>query len=308
MKNLFRNKKLCLVLDLDHTLLNTTHLEHLTLDEEYLNSRIDSSEGTLFRLNSIGIMTKLRPFVHTFLKESSKMFELYIYTMGNRPYALQMAKLLDPRGEYFNGQVISRDDGTQEHQKSLDVVLEGTESRVLILDDTKNVWRKHEDNLILMERYSFFASSCCTRLGENRKSLSQLVCDESELEGALSCVLQVLHKIHTMFFDRDSDNIDVRRLLKEVRRRVLEGVEVVFSHVIPTGTQPESHRLWKMEEELGATCSTEVRTSVTHVVSKHAETKKSRWAVKENKFLVNPRWLEAAYFLWQKQPEKNFTV
>ncbi len=84
------------------------------------------------------MMTKLRPFVRTFLNEASEMFEMYIYTMGDRPYALEMAKLLDPQGEYFNSKVISRDDGTQRHQKGLDIVL-GQESAVLILDNTEHV-------------------------------------------------------------------------------------------------------------------------------------------------------------------------
>jgi RNA polymerase II C-terminal domain phosphatase-like 3/4 len=38
------------------------------------------------------------------------MFEMYIYTMGDRPYALEMTKLLDPQVEYFDAKVISRDD------------------------------------------------------------------------------------------------------------------------------------------------------------------------------------------------------
>lgn len=86
----------------------------------------------------MNMMTKLRPFVRTFLKEASEMFEMYIYTMGDRPYALEMAKLLDPQGKYFNAKVISRDDGTQKHQKGLDIVF-GQESAVLILDDTEHV-------------------------------------------------------------------------------------------------------------------------------------------------------------------------
>jgi RNA polymerase II C-terminal domain phosphatase-like 3/4 len=99
---------------------------------------IDVSKGSLFKLEDMHMMTKLRPFVRTFLKESSEMFEMYIYTMGDRPYALEMTKLLDPQGEYFNAKVISRDDGTQKHQKGLDIVL-GQESAVLILDDTEHV-------------------------------------------------------------------------------------------------------------------------------------------------------------------------
>jgi RNA polymerase II C-terminal domain phosphatase-like 3/4 len=84
------------------------------------------------------MMTKLRPFVHTFLKEASKLFEMYIYTMGERAYALQMAKLLDPRDAYFHSRVIAQGDCTHRHQKGLDVVL-GQESAVLILDDTEAV-------------------------------------------------------------------------------------------------------------------------------------------------------------------------
>lgn len=89
-------------------------------------------------LEAMHMMTKLRPFVRNFLKEVYNLFELYVYTMGDRPYALAMAKLLDPRREYFGDRIISRDDGTLKHQKGLDVVL-GQESAVLILDDTENV-------------------------------------------------------------------------------------------------------------------------------------------------------------------------
>nr|XP_009787945.1 PREDICTED: RNA polymerase II C-terminal domain phosphatase-like 4 [Nicotiana sylvestris]XP_009787946.1 PREDICTED: RNA polymerase II C-terminal domain phosphatase-like 4 [Nicotiana sylvestris] len=108
------------------------------------------------------MMTKLRPFVHTFLKEASSLFEMHIYTMGERPYALEMANLLDPGGIYFHSRVIAQGDCTQRHQKGLDVVV-GQESAVLILDDTEAVWGKHKENLILMERYHFFTSSCRQR-------------------------------------------------------------------------------------------------------------------------------------------------
>ncbi|KAJ4840968.1 hypothetical protein Tsubulata_018162 [Turnera subulata] len=313
MKNLLRHKKLYLVLDLDHTLLNSTQLNHMTAEEEYLWSQTDSlqdvSKGSLFMLNLLQMMTKLRPFVRTFLQEASQMFEMYIYTMGDRQYALRMADLLDPRKEYFNGRVISRDDGTQRHQKGLDVVL-GQESAVLILDDTEHAWAKHKDNLILMERYHFFASSC-HQFGFNCKSLSELKTDENESEGALACVLKALRKIHHTFFDELEDSLDgrdVRQVLKTVRKDVLRGCKIIFSRVFPTQFQADNHHLWKIAEHLGATCTTELDPSVTHVVSLEVGTDKSRWAVKHNKFLVHPRWIEATNFFWQRQPEENFPV
>ena len=45
MKNLLRHKKLYLVLDLDHTLLNSTELRDMTSEEEYLKSQTDSLQG-----------------------------------------------------------------------------------------------------------------------------------------------------------------------------------------------------------------------------------------------------------------------
>ncbi|OAY43406.1 RNA polymerase II C-terminal domain phosphatase-like 4 isoform X1 [Manihot esculenta] len=313
MKNLLRQKKLYLVLDLDHTLLNSTRLMHITLEEEYLYSQIDSlqdvSKGSLFKLDFLQMMTRLRPFVRMFLKEASQMFEMYIYTMGDRAYAMEMAKLLDPRREYFDARVISRDDGTQRHQKGLDIVL-GQENAVLILDDTETAWTKHKGNLILMERYHFFASSC-HQFGFNCKSLSELKSDESDRDGALASVLKVLRKIHHMFFDELVDNLDdrdVRQVLKIVRKDVLKGCKIVFTRVFPTQFQADNHHLWKMAEQLGATCSRDLDTSVTHVVSQDAGTEKSRWALKNKKFLVHPRWIEAANYLWQRQPEENFPV
>lgn len=313
MKNLIRHRKLCLVLDLDHTLLNSTRLVDMSIEEQYLKSQAaslqDVSEGSLFMLESMYMMTKLRPFVQKFLKEVHNFFELYIYTMGDRPYALAMAKLLDPKKEYFGDRIISRDDGTLKHQKGLDVVL-GQDNAVLILDDTENAWTKHKDNLILIERYHFFKSSA-QQFGFNCKSLSELRSDESETEGALVTVLKVLKLVHSRFFDEPgSDPIDrdVRQVLKAIRKEVLKGCRIVFTHVFPTNFQADNHPLWKMAEQLGATCVTEHDLSVTHVVSMDAGTEKSRWAVKEKKFLVHPSWIEATNYMWQKQPEENYPV
>ncbi|CAL9244027.1 unnamed protein product [Arabidopsis halleri] len=308
-----RQRKLYLVLDLDHTLLNSTVLRDLKPEEEYLKSHThslqDVSGGSLFMLEFMHMMTKLRPFVHSFLKEASEMFVMYIYTMGDRAYARQMAKLLDPKGEYFGDRIISRDDGTVRHQKSLDVVL-GQESAVLILDDTENAWPNHKDNLIVIERYHFFASSC-TQFDHKYKSLSELKSDESEPDGALATVLKVLKQAHALFFenvDEDISNRDVRSMLKQVRKEVLKGCKVVFSRVFPTKAKPEDHPLWKMADELGATCVTEVDASVTHVVAMDVGTEKARWAVREKKYVVHRGWIDAANYLWKKQPEEKFSL
>ncbi|XP_047938322.1 RNA polymerase II C-terminal domain phosphatase-like 4 isoform X3 [Salvia hispanica] len=260
---LFNRKKLYLVLDLDHTLLNSSRLTDITEEEAYLNNQRDS-----------------------------------------------LPDLLDPGNKYFHSRIIAQGDCTQKFQKGLDIVL-GRESTVLILDDTEAVWKENKENLILMDRYHFFASSC-KNFGFSHKSLSLLKTDESETEGALATVLKVLQQAHSLFFDKEcKDNLedrDVRQVLKTVRKEVLKDCKIVFTHVFPVNFTAEHHHLWRMAEQLGATCSTEVDHSVTHVVSGDAGTDKSRWAVRENKFVVNPGWIEASNILWRKQPEEKFPV
>jgi TFIIF-interacting CTD phosphatase-like protein len=45
--------------------------------------------------------------VHAFLAAVSQLYELHIYTMGDKGYAALMADLLDPEHRLFVGRVIS---------------------------------------------------------------------------------------------------------------------------------------------------------------------------------------------------------
>ncbi|VFQ76120.1 unnamed protein product [Cuscuta campestris] len=94
---------------------------------------------------------------------------------------------------------------------------------------------------------------------------------------------------------------DVREVLKGVRKQVLKGCKIVFR-------QAEEHRLWRMSEQLGATCSMEVDESVTHVVSTDAGTEEARWARQNNKFLVHPNWVKASNYHFERKPEKDFPL
>ncbi|KAG2619542.1 RNA polymerase II C-terminal domain phosphatase-like 4 isoform X1 [Panicum virgatum] len=314
LKNLLRERKLVLILDLDHTLINSTKLQHISSAENELGIRTaalkDDPDRSIFMLDSMQMLTKLRPFVRKFLKEASNMFEMYIYTMGDKDYAIEIAKLLDPTNVYFPSKVISNSDCTQRHQKGLDVIL-GAESVAVILDDTEYVWQKHKGNLILMERYHYFASSC-REFGFGVRSLSESMQDERESDGALATVLDVLKRIHAIFFDTaaetDLSSQDVRQVIKTVRKEVLKGCKLVFSRVFPNNARPQEQMMWKMAEHLGAVCSTDVDSTVTHVVAVDLGTEKARWAVGNKKFLVHPRWIEAANFRWHRQLEEDFPV
>ena len=88
----------------------------------------------------MNMWTKFRPGVREFLKRSQENFDLHVFTMGDKNYAAEMARLLDPTGALFNGRVASSSDaadGTM--MKDLDVLL-GSEDMMVILDDTLGVW------------------------------------------------------------------------------------------------------------------------------------------------------------------------
>ncbi|CAN0286453.1 unnamed protein product, partial [Hapterophycus canaliculatus] len=65
--------------------------------------------------------------------------------------------------------------------------------------------------------------------------------------------------------------------LAKVRQRVLRGVRMVFSGVIPVSgapADPRTHRLWKMAESHGATVESGIGRHTTHVVAARLGTAK----------------------------------
>uniref|UniRef100_J3LHZ9 RNA polymerase II C-terminal domain phosphatase-like n=2 Tax=Oryza brachyantha TaxID=4533 RepID=J3LHZ9_ORYBR len=321
--NLLRARKLILVLDLDNTLINSVGFRRFSPTEKAngftKEIRDDPSRG-LFRLEPyrVSTLTKLRPFVHEFLREASGMFEMHVYTLGGRSYARAVVKLLDPDGVYFGERIISFDDSSQPYRKSLDAVVgpssaSATEhAAVVILDDKARVWDGYNDNLIEMEPYLYFASDCRRYGSKAAQSLAERRLDESESDGALAVTLRVLRQVHYCFFSGSvccGSFSDVRELIRQMRREVLRGCTVVFTGVIPPEVvQPSCHDMWRKAEQLGATCSDDVGPEVTHVVAANPSTSEARWAQEHGKSLVNPRWISAARFRWSKPKEEDFPV
>jgi RNA polymerase II C-terminal domain phosphatase-like 3/4 len=97
-------------------------------------------------------------------------------------------------------------------------------------------------------------------------------------------------------------------VIKAVREEVLQGCKLVFSRVFPQNARPQDQFIWKMAEQLGAICHADLDSTVTHVVALDPRTDKALWANGNKKFLVHPRWIEAANFRWCRQPEDEFPV
>ncbi|RLN08871.1 RNA polymerase II C-terminal domain phosphatase-like 4 [Panicum miliaceum] len=310
LETLLRARKLNLILDLDHTLLNSTEIRELSPTEQsngFTRHTRDDARTGLFRLD-VCLLTKLRPFVRGFLEQASAMFEMYVYTLGGQEYARAVVKQLDPDGVYFGARIVSSEESTRRDMKNLDVFPGAEAVAVVILDDSDHVWPDHQENLILMNRYLYFASSC-RQFGYDVNSLAELRRDEREHDGSLAAMLEVLKRVHQGFFDSvlDGSCSDVREVMKAVRREVLRGCTAAFSRVIPLEDFAGDHPMWKLTERLGAVCAANADATVTHVVAKDPGTEKARWA-RDNKFLVNPSWIMAASFRWCRPNEQEFPV
>ena len=255
-KATLKQGKIFLVLDLDHTVLNSCRFdevndeERATLDTKVakreeedelrktLLGMVGSGNGRggrrprfpdLYRLSHFSTYTKLRPYVFEFLEEAAKICRMHVYTMGDKNYAHEMASLIDPEGKYFHGRIIGNSDSTCSKTKDLDIVLGGDDC-TMIVDDTSRVWPRHARNLIRVDRYHFFRKSATSFREMEKSSVMERGLDEGEAEeeGApakhrevLKDVLAVLTVAHRMmaFSDSVDDGGDAREIRdhKDVR-------------------------------------------------------------------------------------------
>lgn len=98
---------------------------------------------------------KLRPGLTEFLARISQLYELHIYTMATRNYALAIASIIDPTGEYFGDRILSRDESGLLTHKNLKRLFPVDQSMVVIIDDRGDVWQ-WEANLLKVVPYDFF--------------------------------------------------------------------------------------------------------------------------------------------------------
>lgn len=322
-------KKLYLILDLDHTLLNSskyTEVDQQTREklEAYVSEQKKKQEETgneakadLFDLKDIRIWTKIRPGAYEFLEKTSRLFELHVYTMGHKLYAAEMAKLLDPTRKLFNGHIISQQDSSSDAKKDLDIVL-GEPSEVCIVDDSPNVWTKHQYNVLQVGRYHFFPSStkqfgldpsdCCLNYGKDEAL-------EEEKGGQLAAVFTTLQATHVAIFGTGKEDAevgvhgDVREQLHLLRSEILRGVKILFSRIWPESERnPLLHPVWKMAESAGAICCLSLSEDITHVVAGGSGTQKVKWALKHKKHVVKPEWIERSLQMWTRLDEKEFDL
>lgn len=166
-KRLLAQKKLSLVVDLDQTII------HACIDPTVGEWQRDPTNPNYeavkdvqsFQLNDDGprggasgcsYYIKMRPGLRTFLENISRRYELHVYTMGTRAYAMNIAKIVDPDQKLFGNRIISRDENGSMTAKSLQRIFPVSQQMVVIIDDRADVWPRNRDNLIKVVPYDFF--------------------------------------------------------------------------------------------------------------------------------------------------------
>eukprot|EP00798_Chlamydomonas_sp_ICE-L_P030050 gene30050-35021_t len=109
--------KLVLVLDLDHTLMNTARfgvlsselVQVLTQQMAAEAEMLPEASAELYRLDQLNMWAKLRPGVREFLARAKDRFELWVHSNGTKSTADVLVRLVDPTGSIFGTRVIAQE-------------------------------------------------------------------------------------------------------------------------------------------------------------------------------------------------------
>ncbi|KAK5115177.1 hypothetical protein LTR85_009935 [Meristemomyces frigidus] len=159
--------------------------------------------------------------------------------------------------------------------------------------------------------------------------------DDTELEH----LTQSLRNIHQAYFDSyDNDNLtpkssrvaelrpghskkrsideleripDAAIIMSSMKNRVLAGVHIVFSGVVPLGVDIHNHDLGIWAKSFGANISENIGKRTTHIIaSAERRTAKVRQAAKRGGriAIVNQNWLYACFSQWKRVDEDVFRI
>lgn len=194
-------KKLALVLDLDHTLVHSVQIDGPAPPSQIIshgNSSINDIppndmqcyhlpiEEVVSSANGNGpnvkhLVMKKRPFLDRFLALCHSFCHMIVYTAGTRRYAEAVQRIIDPTRKYFSDRLVSRSDGavagTVQMDKSLEKIFLGDYSMAVIIDDREDVWRQGRgqlEQLLLVRPYVYFSGQNLVEANNSSGPLSSI--------------------------------------------------------------------------------------------------------------------------------------
>lgn len=310
-ERLLEEKRLSLVVDLDQTVI------HVTVDPTVSEWMADPTNpnynsvkdvkpflleehpfvphgyhGPALVPNKRWYFCKTRPGLAEFLEKISKLYELHIYTMATRQYAIEIAKIIDPDGIYFGDRILSRDESGSLTQKSLQRLFPVDTSMVVVIDDRGDVWN-WSPNLIKVIPYDFFLgigdinSSFLpknqTIIAPSKRRASVSMLEEKILEDNNTTETTSSPSENVVVSDISSSPIDRMMALTEI---VIEDQEKVRSSTLEQ--QEHDRPLAKLQKNLDKIIELEEGEEPTDVTNSSGKENKLSTSKEHRKSIVEP--------------------
>uniref|UniRef100_A0A131YVW9 RNA polymerase II subunit A C-terminal domain phosphatase n=1 Tax=Rhipicephalus appendiculatus TaxID=34631 RepID=A0A131YVW9_RHIAP len=138
--------------------------------------------------------------------------------------------------------------------------------------------------------------------------------DEDDYLLYLEEILRTIHCAYYAIYDQMTSEEggripDLKHVVPYVRRKVLKGVHIVFSGVVPMNQPAEKSRAWQVAKSLGATVSRDLGPGVTHLVAARLGTAKVNKARRmPGVHVVHPSWLWCCAERWEHVAEALFPL
>jgi len=103
-------------------------------------------------------------------------------------------------------------------------------------------------------------------------------------------------------YDAGDRSVHVKDLMIQAKSNILKDVHLLFSGIIPLDTDPNTNRLWRLAQRMGAACYTKWRDEVpiSHLVIAQRDPNNITDKVKRAEqtpglFIVHTSWIEECY-------------
>lgn len=102
---------------------------------------------------------------------------------------------------------------------------------------------------------------------------------------------------------------DIKTIMPQMKLRVLEGVSLVFSGVVPLGTDIQNSDIALWAKSFGAQITENITKRTTHVIAARNRTAKVRQAARRRKIkIVTTQWLFDSISQWQRVDEEPYLI
>ncbi|KAL7674482.1 hypothetical protein ACOME3_000761 [Neoechinorhynchus agilis] len=327
MVRLENEKRLILVVDLDQTIVDSTcrrgRFNRFTNDRLTHLFRIDGDHNTY--------CSRFRNGVHEFFENIRHLYRMDVFTLGQRSYAREIVRFIDPNETLFSGRIVTRDECVDLSDKTLNLksIYPSGDHMVVIIDDRFDVWN-HADNQVVVKAFSYFRNSPLRQVFDTYmrligyrprpnvtveqavvndlvESIETLI-DQDDSD-YLKDLERILIRIHARYFSTEP-RTTVHEVMDMERSKILQNVRIFLTGVVKSGDLDalEQCSISYYTRKLGATITSDFEDPlITHCIVGRRNTRKAKIAKRTRTYeLVTPSWLWDCFVYWKRMPEDRY--